>query len=408
MNADDARRLAGGALAFFLMGTGCAEPAREAPRAVAAGAEMCELTSTEVAELGRMDDPVSIADPYMPPEVALLPDGGWAVVDGELRRVLRYSAEGDFLGYMDSRGEGPQEILVPGRPVVTPSDSILIPARTQGRWVVFDREGLPVRTISFDLPRGITGVTPGGLPWTVRGVRTHGPSPDGVHYGPVLRHGLIVQRYSAEGQPLEPFGPGLDVLREGGRASAGGAHVHAISDTVFLMAGEWDGADATRVEDPGLLVADGRPGIWRWTPGSVEPFVPEEAFVAELERLGLPPLARVTGLSPDGEGGFWVTGWVRMRKFEMPPELQAHAEAARAAAGGGTVFVPGTFLLMDQSHDGVAWHIDAEGHMSGALTFDALPRGMSGPGQYFTVQEDPATALVTVGIHALTRHCAEG
>jgi hypothetical protein len=60
-----------------------------------------------------------------------------------------------------------------------------------------------------------------------------------------------------------------------------------------------------------------------------------------------------------------------MGKFEMPPELHAHAEAARAAAGGGTVFVPvpGAFLWMDQSHDGVAWHIDAEGRMSGPLNF---------------------------------------
>lgn len=347
----------------------------------------CELTADLVATLGSLDDSLSVVSGQLAQVVPMA--NGWAVLDRG-GTVLRYDAAGRLLGRLGREGDGPEELRRPMTISAGPADSVWV-ADSQGRWVIFAPDGTPVRTVSGG-NRPIDGFTPTGVPFKLYAAGLL--QSDGT-----VHASLYVRRWSGtdstNADPADRVGPGTAALDRGARTgpAAAGSLVTAVSDTTFLVVGNW-GPDGRPTD-----VMPGEAGVMRWTPSSSELWASSRSLSAAVRRFGLTPELYIIprGIEADADGdGYWLIGGVRrVSEREMEAEEE---ELGGASWQSQPSFKNGVF-------DGAFWHLDDAGRVTGAGFVEEYPEGMAGPGHFFSIAEDDATGLRTIQVYRMPRPC---
>lgn len=83
---------------------------------------------------------------YMPTDIAFAPTGELVVADGYGNaRIMRFSAEGKFLGQFGSRGNGPGQFQLPHNLVIDKQGLIYVSDRENQRVEIFDAQGKYLR-----------------------------------------------------------------------------------------------------------------------------------------------------------------------------------------------------------------------------------------------------------------------
>ena len=104
---------------------------------------------------------------YLPTDIAFAPNGELVVTDGYGNpRVMRFSADGKFLGQFGKRGNGPGEFQLPHNVVIDKSGRIYVSDRDNQRVEVFDATGKYLS--EWDHVGGVSSliITPDQKIWT--------------------------------------------------------------------------------------------------------------------------------------------------------------------------------------------------------------------------------------------------
>jgi hypothetical protein len=137
--------------------------------------------------------------------IALLPDGGIAVLDRQAYEVRIFDPRGEFVRRVGRRGQGPGEFRDPIRVVSTDGDSLLVWDWGQERVVAFDAAGRAAWTVDFRPPmvnpRAWFAVAPGARRFWVGA--NHGVVPVGTELVPRQIRLIAV---SASGEQRDTIG----------------------------------------------------------------------------------------------------------------------------------------------------------------------------------------------------------
>lgn len=251
---------------------------------------VCTIAAEFQAELGHLDDPVSVVFQDDHRNVVRTLEGRWIVVGLTMPPPLLYAPDGTFEGTVGQVGDGPEEFLDPDRVVVDRTDSIWI-SDPGGRIVILDPRGNPARTIRSP-GYVVDGFTPSNEPFSVLvrvlEERRPGESPDVRGAFP-----YVVVR-SRDLDPKRGLGPGVEAPAAEGRTLRMTPWWGTIfvSDTVVLT---------RTVED------QERSWIDRWTPSGQDIWVTRRDIWRALGQDGEfePSAIRNLSLVEDGEGGYW-------------------------------------------------------------------------------------------------------
>jgi hypothetical protein len=363
-------------VALLLAVPSCTDPDPEAP-----GEFICRLSVSHLADLGHIEDPISITGQGAV-HVSPLGENGWAVLQPGMDIVM-YAHDGRYLGVMGTRGEGPLELTAPMSMAAGPGDSIWVSHRSG--WLVFAADGTPAREVPTPGSRSIDGFTPSGIAFKLYAAGVL--QPDGA-----VRASLYVRRWPRDpGAPaLDPVGPGVADLDRGARVARAAYSdlVVPVTDTTFLVVGNWEG-DAPAPGPPGS------PGVMEWTPSSTRMWTSPGTLEAAVRVLGAPahPYLVMRAIDEVRAGdGYWVFAGLQ----RVSADEQARLEEEHG--GGPWRYAP---LIKNRIFDGVVWKLDSSGALRGLATFDEFPDGVAGPDQFFTITEEEATGLRTVRIYAV-------
>lgn len=84
--------------------------------------------------------PVDRRGPFVE-DVAVFPDGGYALLDGRDARIWLFAADGERQAVFGAKGDGPGRMEGPTDLVALPGDRLLVRDAARGRALVFDRAG---------------------------------------------------------------------------------------------------------------------------------------------------------------------------------------------------------------------------------------------------------------------------
>jgi hypothetical protein len=342
--------------------------------------DSCTISVEHVADLGSLDDPASVVIP-LNVDLARVPWGGWLVTE-DGKEILEYAEDGSFRRFFGRRGEGPGELSGPNAVEVDPFDSVWVSNR-RGRSVIFSPEGIPTRTIVEPGLYQVARFTPSGLPMSflVKADMSNPGTPQSWPY---------FQVWSRAGEPLYQIGPGATVPESSPVrvVSAGTSTYYAVtSDTVVLFP------------------AGGHNAYSAWTPNKTDTVALHRASWGPL---GLEPSQEpapgdgVRGIIPDGSGEFWVLGSIRRLSEEDEDKLSD--DAPQPGIERADMFRRLSAGVRNAVYDGWLGHMTATGEVTEAVGFPEYPWGFSGPGEFFTFDEDE-TGLVRIRIWRFVRSC---
>jgi hypothetical protein len=360
---------------------GCDRADRQVDEAEAGLA--CEVGVTRVASLGSRDDPDGIRG-ERELQVVSLGEWGWLVLEPLATDVLRYDVDGRFGGMLGRRGRGPGELWRPMSLVHGQDGSVWV-SDQQRRWTRFNPEGGLEETVVIPGPLAFDGITTEGEAFKLHLAVTMNVS------GSFDSGSFFVHRWGSQGEPLEPAGPGVELLRGAprvGRAASPHLLMH-VSDSTWLIVGNFDTWGPTS----GF---PGSPGVQRWKGRRSEVLVGPEELHAALEaagrhrRAGYELLMRAIGPASTPHR-FWVYG--ALKGEGMAPGLEPPAGTE------GTIRTSPT--VRNQMFDGVAWEVGYDGSVHRAVRLPSVPDGVVGPDTWFSIDESVETGHRPVTVHRL-------
>jgi hypothetical protein len=365
-----------GAVVLSLSTFACEDP--EGSRARTGALEGCPVRVVAVAHLGTLEDSEGIrgeGELYVVPRAP----AGWAVLEPLSTPVLRYSADGSFAGPLSRAGQGPGELSRPRSLVWSPSGELWV-ADAQGRWVAFDADEEPVRTVSVGLSLAMHGFEADDEVFTLH-LAAHMPAEDTFGESAFFAH-----RWDLAGNQLDPLGPGVDLLPEGPRvASVGSPHRLLHREGLgYLLAANFEGWGP-------MVSFPGAPAIHLWEGNEARVLVAEDALVRALgfpRRRGRPEFL-MHALGPTSEGdSFWAFAHLKrdgsLPGLEVPPDEGATLRNSPA--------------LRNRMFEGVAWRVGMDGVVECAILLPVVPDGVVGPDTFFSVGEDVATGFRDVTV----------
>ncbi len=332
----------------------------------------CTIEIRLVAELGRLEDPFSVTQPFAV-QVERIPAGGWVVVDAEVGGgVFRYAPDGSFAGRLVPRGEGPEEIVSPARVTRDPTDSLWI-TPVQGRAVIVGRDGSLARTLVNPTLLAVDGHTPSGLPFSLRNRLFEDPSA-----GLREQQGLV-RVWSREGDSLHVAGPAAFMPSPGGREAEMNISIHSrmasLDDTTFLS---WAQQDRD---------------VWieRWTPHRSDVVLTAEEARDAVGLDGVPPgdpQGRAVSVAVDDAGATWVLGVFRQLSAEQATRLLSQALEALGRdpdsfAGPEIRYLPS---IADRMFRGRLFRLDPDGEIQ-SVPLDGYPRNCVDARTFLTLAE---------------------
>lgn len=316
-------------------------------------------------------------------QVARLSAGGWAVAEftgpgPASTNVLQYDGAGAFEGYLGVAGSGPLELSSPLGVVSDPTDSTWVADR-RGRWIVFGPDGEPARALQAPTQGPIHGFTPSGLPFQVH--RTMEVTDDGSQAADPL-----VMIWSRDGEPAETAGPGSEFVRAGGAAGRSSREsLLALNDSVFVY--------------PRSRSFAGEEGVPKWSGESKSLWISFDSLFANVDlEEGLADSVSLGHIASDGEGGFWLLGFVRRLSSDDTRALAEELGIRPAIFGNEPRLKEATF-------DGIIWHIGGDRSVTASRVINEFPEGFSGENEFFVLQEDATTGLRTLRVVGLGLAC---
>lgn len=314
----------------------------------------CVIELEHVADLGEIDDPVSITSTDFV-SVAHVAGLGWVVLDrwGSAQPLI-YHTEGRFQGLLGKVGPGPMEFSRPEVVAVDPFDSLWV--SDTRNLIIMDRAGVPARSIRLTGDYRADGFDSQGRPYSVRARRP-----------PVAERGIpplpYIVHLSRDGVPVDSSGPGLGTDAEPRTVVVPGRSVALLDDSTIVTT---------------LRIVDGKVWLHRWSGVESVPWVSTTDIMAALGESGpLPGVERLgnAGVYTDGGGGIW------------------NMAALRAGPG--------------EEWSGRLFHLTGEGEVSGVATFEGYPLDFIDREHLASTYEDPDTGLIIIRIYRFGRSCGD-
>lgn len=354
------------------------------------GAPACSLHVERVAELGALEDSISLTQAANM-DVAPLPAGqGWVVTDLLGDFTIAYDAYGGFRGIYLPRGDGPGEIRSPARASVDATDSLWV-SSNRGRAVIRGPEGEPGRTLTAPDLLPVEGHTPTGLPYSVQA------KPEMQEGRPVGAPHAVAKILNRSGELLFSVGPANELPAEEISPTSHNISMTfdlaAINDSTFYAPGSWN-VDAWVA----LWTVDGAQGV-------VSRETVLEATEGLDESLLSPRRGRAVGMQLDSEGGLWTIGSVRRLTDEQ--EEQLGEDLAASMEGDLTPTLPNVGFhpqIRNRVHRGVLARVKPDGTVTDLELLDEHPRGFADERHFFTLHETDA-GLLRVHIWRFERRC---
>lgn len=353
---------------------------------VTVSAQVCDIELDAVAELGQIQDPTSVIEPYRV-HVARTADGGYAVT-GAGRQVVTYRADGSFEGYPIPEGEGPGELRAAIHVAQDPYDSLWVSG--PGRLVILDPDDSPARTLTEPSIRPVDGFTPNGLPYSVY-VR---PGTEHTMEEPALFASARI--YSRDGEDLWTVGPGAVPSAQGvppvelvPRRS-----VVALSDSVFL----------------GWSSNDGQTWVSRWTQDGAEAALPGAEVWQALDLGESAPRfdqGSVVDVSVGSDGAVWVLGHVRRQSRQEETAMREQiAERMGGSEYPGSPDITFRPQIMNHVQDGALLRLASaeDASVTGAVLFEEYPWGFVDSDHFFTMVEEE-TGLIKIRVWSFAPRC---
>lgn len=345
--------------------------------------DACPTAVRLVVTLGSLDDPDGILGER---DLYVVGTSGdeWVVLEPLMTRVLRYGADGSYLGTLGRSGPGPGELSRPLSLALHPDGDLWV-SDSQGRWVVFGPDGEAQRTLSTPAASPIQGINEAGEAYALHLAVEMTP------VGEILSSGFLAHRWDLEGERLDPVGPGVDMLVGNPRvmlASSPHRLLHQGKDRYVITANFEEEEWGPFVDFPGA------PAVHVWEEG-------EARILADLDDLMSAPglsssqrrrdvLMKAIGPSAQADR-LWAFGHLKREGqpagLDLPPGEEGTLRNSPA--------------LRNRMFEGVAWLVGSDGSVSCAVPLPMVPDGVVGADTFFSVREDESTGAREIVIWSL-------
>ncbi len=361
---------------FLIAVAACRAPDEEGLQA-SADVAPCEIAPRLIAQLGSLNDSVSIASSTgTSVEVRQLGDGGWIVVGGPpyLETPLQYDAQGRLVGAIGRSGDGPGEFRVPWALARGPNDSIWVSDRT-GRIVIVDPSGRPSRTIVAPEGPGVTDFTPAGTPYGTGARRS--TMTDGFY--------PMVKMYSKEGELTSLIGPG-------GSDPAADSYMTQVPSGRMIMISETDAIAGFGPKEGTFSGTDDPVWLARWSPEGQTPLLMKSDVLAQLvEDFEIPASHHLRNIAIRAVGDGRILNLAAIGEYPAGEVINSIFFAIDATDANA-------------AYDGVIALLD-DGEVVAAASFPDAPIGFAGENQFYSMVVDPATGISTIRIWEFSRSC---
>jgi hypothetical protein len=210
----------------------------------------------------------------------------------------------------------------------------------------------------------------------------------------------MAAKYKPEGPPPVKAWPFAQVW------SRDGSLLHDLGPGA--VAPEAEEAQVTNMSSPRSAVVNdtvlffplgGRGWLGRWTPTVVDTLpVPDSLWVTlglvgdKAPKEGSLP----TAVKADGGGGVWVLGGVRRLSEEEEEGLVGRAP--QPGIETMDYYKRATAFVRNAVYDGFLVHVTKGGSVTAGVVFEEYPFGFSGPGEFYTFDEDENVGLIRIRI----------